>query len=173
LRITALDLGAVTGCCFGLTNGTPQFESWGLKAKTPGDRYVNLDAELSSHLRAFKPDVVYAEDVQSLQGMINKGTMRKVLQAMYGYDALLRYVCARQDVRLAFAATQQARRSFLGMQPPKGEGKDRVFARCQMLGWNVANQSESDAGCVWSWAVGCEQPASRIRMMQDAPVRVR
>ncbi len=174
MRITALDLGVVTGLAYEeATAARPFIESWNLHDKDGHQRYCKLMSSLSEHLRAFKPDVVYVEAAPNLEGMRQRGTTISTLQTLYGYEAIVRCVVGLRGMTIQTVDVQRARLSFLGRKPNRGKGKEAVFARCQSLGWHGENHNETDAACIWSWAVGMESPAAQIRRRLAAPPAVR
>lgn len=64
-----------------------------------------------------------------------------------------------KDTEVFEANIRTVQKFFLGRGDfPSDEAKQRVFARCEMLGWNPDNTDESDAGAIWAWMVHQVRP---------------
>ncbi len=165
MKLTGLDLGVVTGVCFGESpGGAPRFASWNLRSDDKAERGLKLMGALNRHLTEFEPEVIYLEAPANLTGMVRQGTNIDTLTSLYGYDMLCRVVAASRGVRLETVDSQAARFDFLGFKPKKGEGKKAVAHRCATLGWSPANNNESDAAAVWSFGVGRERPSAQLEL---------
>lgn len=166
MRITALDLGATTGLCFGEAGAAPIFLSLDLRAELRGERGAILHAALLDHIRDFEPDVMWIEAPPALAGMVQRGTTQDVLMALYGFDMVACMAAIESGLRFEHIDAQEARQKFLGVRPSKGKGKEAVFNRCRLMKWEVVNNNEADAGCVWWAACAAEAPSKWMQAVQ-------
>ena len=172
MKISALDLGSVTGLCYGEAGAVPVLHSWTLDAR--GNRYQRgrvLAQLLREHLNEYVPDALYVEAPQPLAGMIQRGTSGDALQALYGYDMVAFIVGDQCNIPVKSVDTQEARRHFIGRRPPKGKGKAMVADRCRVLRWAANNHNESDAAAVWALASALEAPSRWMKAVQEHSAR--
>jgi len=168
LKITALDLGATTGVCFGEAGERfPEVASWDIRAPTRAQRAALLRDFLAAHLLSYCPDALWVEAPPPLAGMMQRGTNIDTLQALYGFDMIVGLVAFDWPVKLESIDAQAARQHFLGVRPKKGKGKEAVLNRCKLFRWPVANNNEADAACIWWYACAHEAPNAWMRAVQD------
>jgi hypothetical protein len=173
MRVTGIDLGVVTGVCFGETfASTPTFLSWTLRDENRGWRGVKLMRAFTSHVESFNPERIFVESPLSMQAAQSVGTTRETIECLYGYDFLLRTLAASFGIELEPVDSQDARKHFLGFRPKGGEGKDRVLARCRQLRWEPQNQNESDAGAIWDYGCARSSQADYLKARMARPVAV-
>ena len=83
-----------------------------------------------------------------------RGGNAKTMLALIGYANTVDMLCYRAGIIVVKAASQSARKSFLGTARPKhpdGTKKDikaEVLAECKRRGWDPRDHNEGDALCL-------------------------
>jgi hypothetical protein len=174
VRITALDLAAISGLCYGELPVKPAFLSIDLR-KEPGGRGgrgTALMRFLAKHIDTYHPEIIFIEAPMDAHVAAKVGATPDTMIALNGYVMLAETVAYSRRVPTELLHVQDARKHFVGVRsfPDKNEGKRAVFARCKQLGWEPPNLDCSDAACLWDYGSSQHTPGF-ARLASDRPMQ--
>lgn len=155
--IMALDAASTTGIAEGRAGETPRLYSKRFVERHDEHRNVFGRALgwIAERIDEVIPDVVYIEAPMS-PGAPGVKTNPDTTLRLIGLWALFSGECNYRGIICREASVQTVRKGFIGSGRVDGggqEAKRRVFAMCQLLGWNPTDKDSSDAGALWHYAV--------------------
>lgn len=172
MRVTALDLAAVSGVCFGELPASPAFLTIDLRKEDGrGGRGVALMRALARHFDEYKPERVFIERPLDAHVAAKMGVTTDTVIALNGSVMLAETVAFSRRIATELVEVQTARKHFIGVRsfPDKKDGKRAVFARCTQLGWDPPNHDCSDAACLWDYGSStCTPGFVKIAMARPA-----
>lgn len=165
--ICGMDIATSCGCAHGTADQKPRAWTWNLR-DAGKDRHAKL-ALLMRHCERYfaenPVDALFYERGLSLAAAMEIGMSDDTMALLRGAIGVVEACAARAGVpRIEGVGVQTARSQFLGAgRIPKGQGKVLVRERCRVLGWQVVNDDEADAACIWSMGVGIMSPMNAHR----------
>jgi crossover junction endodeoxyribonuclease RuvC len=175
--ILAIDLATKTGWCRGRVGETPEFGTMNFAAKKKGskggtDMLLSGDSVFAAALDWIGemldpvPDIVIIESMLPPEAMRNK-TSRQVRDRLAGLHGVVRAVARRKGVgEISEASVGDVRAHFISQRNLKRDDAKRgVIDRCQLLGWDVANDNEADACALWSFACALIDPKAALSVV--------
>ena len=166
LLIAAFDIATQTGCADGFANGKPRCWHWNLKdAGSRPAKLAQLRYYCDRYFAETKVDALFYEKGLGLGAAMEIGMSDDTMALLRGAIGVVESCAAHAKIpRIEAVGVQEARRHLLGSgRIPRGQGKVLVRERCRVLGWDVANDDESDAACIW--ALGCGQMSPAMAAM--------
>ncbi len=167
--ILALDLATKTGWAYGKPDkrGPTAFGSLKFKGERPAI-YRELRRWLSDWIRA-QPGLIVFESAAPPIWMLGR-TRFATTKLLIGMCEHVEELCYER-IELCDAMTSQVRAHFLGTNRIKRpEAKRLTIARCEKLGWHVANDNEADACALWHYQASLLSPeiaAGSVLMFDD------
>jgi hypothetical protein len=164
--IMAIDAASTVGVAEGRAGEVPRLYSIKFSRKddvSSTDVGGRVMAWFQAHLEEIDPDVVYIEAPLS-PGAPGIKTNPSTTMLLIGLSQAMAYECKARGWVVRMANVQTVRRDFIGsgrVVMPKGskqgeggkEAKRRVFAMCELLGWNPPDRDAADAGALWWYGV--------------------
>lgn len=111
-------------------------------------------------------DMLFYEKGLSLGAAFEIGMQEETVALLRGAIGVVEACASKAKIPIIRGVSvQEARKHLVGRgQIPKGQGKSIVRERCRVLGWQVANDDESDACAIWSWGCGQANPLSSVHV---------
>lgn len=170
--IWALDLATKTGFVQGRIGETPRISS--VQFAKDGDEHEDAFRRALTwfadqiRIAGEKPDYLYIEapiNPAMLRGSWDEQKQDVVLKTnpdttirLIGFWAVISAAAGVKNIAVRNAHVSSVRKAFLGAGNLKGDvAKKRARALCDILGWAVKNNDESDAAAVWFY--GCQKVA--------------
>lgn len=144
----------------GPQDGSPRLGTWQLFGTADEDALARSCAALyrsiSDLCKLIHPQFVYYEapfNPQDARGHTNHQAVRGLLSL-----AAVAMAAGRNAGAMTYPAHVQSwRKSFCGHGRPENP-KQATIARCNLLGWSVANDDEADAAGVWAYGMSIRFP---------------
>jgi Holliday junction resolvasome RuvABC endonuclease subunit len=158
MKLLALDIASVVGCCDGEVGGTPRLWTWDLRdvGPTRGERFMALHRLLQQYFNEADCDGVVYETPMGLAAMVERGATADTIIMLVGAIGVVELVCAERGKKVESLAVQSARASVLGWgrnTDKRQKTKDRVFNDVtKLFSVPAANHNEADAWVLWSYA---------------------
>lgn len=161
MKVLAFDAASRTGVAVGSAGNSPRAFSVDLSVqrepgKAPWERRFSRLMRLTQKMIAeHKPDLVVVEEV--VQGG------RKAQWQLLGLVACIQGQADLMGVPVKAYWPASIRSHFLGRgKKTKTPIKAQVFAKCQMLGWDVPDLDAADAMALWDYAMALESRAHQM-----------
>lgn len=159
MKVLAFDAASRTGVAVGSAGNSPRAFSVNLSAgpgKAPWERRFSRLMRLTQKMIAeHKPDLVVVEEV--VQGG------RKAQWQLLGLVACIQGQADLMGVPVKAYWPSSIRAHFLGKGGRTGAKiKSQVFAKCQMLGWDVPDLDAADACALWDYSMSLESRAHQV-----------
>lgn len=176
--VLALDLATNVGFAYGEPGAVPRIGSHRLPVtgEDVGAYAIAFDTWLSGLLwQTIKPKaVVFCAPILRNDMQQRLATLRK----LYGLTWHTEFLCVRHEIKCFELYEATVRSFFLGKgakhirdaQDPKiilKTLKQQVFERCTAIGWNPANDDQSDAAA--AWACACARLAPSTAAIHKGP----
>lgn len=162
--IAAFDIATSTGGADGYPSRKPRCFSWDLRTAGPQRpaKLALLRYYCDRYFAENKVDAMFYEKGLGIAAAMEIGMSDDTMALLRGAIGVVESCAAHAKVPLIEAVgVQDARRALLGPgRIPRGEGKRLVRERCRMLGWDPANDDQSDALAIWSLGCGKMSPLS-------------
>lgn len=175
---SALDLAKMSGVCWGVPGGKPEFETWTLGgADTPrGKRGTNLMMKMVDHIQRVKPDLIFIEQPLEARVLASIGSTMDTTLALQGFVFVAETVAFSRNVPTKLIERQDALLHFTGSKAyPKAikdAAKKACMARCTQLRWIVADYDQADAAALWWTGCALADPKVAALMGVHAPAKM-
>jgi Holliday junction resolvasome RuvABC endonuclease subunit len=157
----ALDLARVTGACAGLPFERPEVETFTIPKGPIGERMTRMRRMVRRWAETHGPDLVFIEQPMDPAALVKVGATAETILSLNGYVAVVLGELHDLGIETMMLPRQSVLKHFVGRArfAKKDDGKRACAARCQQLGWPVANHDEADAVALWDY--GCSLKAQR------------
>lgn len=160
--VLALDLNS-KNCgvaCGGESDGSPRCMSWQLFGTETEDdlarSLATLYASIANLCKVLRPQYLYYE----APFMPHEGsghTNARAIRSGLSLAAIAMAAGRNAGAITKPGHTQSWRKTFIGHGRPESP-KEATIARCNLLGWKVANHDEADAAGLWCHAMSLHFP---------------
>jgi crossover junction endodeoxyribonuclease RuvC len=117
-----------------------------------------------AYIGELKPDILVVEALLPVDAMIGE-TSRAVRDRLCGLHSIMLGVAHNAGVgEIVTASVSDVRNHFISQRNLKrAQAKAAVMAKCQVLGWSVADDNQGDAAATWSYACALIDPKLALR----------
>lgn len=117
-----------------------------------------------AYIGGTKPDILVIEALLPPDAMHGE-TSKAVRDRLCGLHGIMLGVAHNSDVgEIVTANVGDVRNHFIGIRSLKrAQAKAAVMAKCQVLGWSVADDNQGDAAAAWSYACALIDPKLALR----------
>lgn len=117
-----------------------------------------------AYIGGAKPDILVLEGLLPPEAMHGE-TSRAVRDRLCGLHGIMLGIAHNSGVgEIVTASVGDVRMHFIGTRSLKrAQAKAEVMAKCEMLGWAVADDNQGDAAATWSYACALIDPKLALR----------
>lgn len=117
-----------------------------------------------AYIGELKPDILVVEALLPPDAMIGE-TSRAVRDRLCGLHSIMLGVAHNAGVgEIVTASVSDVRNHFISQRKLKrAQAKAAVMAKCEVLGWSVADDNQGDAAATWSYACALIDPKLALR----------
>jgi hypothetical protein len=117
-----------------------------------------------AYIGGTKPDIMVIEGLLSPEAMQGE-TSRAVRDRLCGLHGIMLGIAHNCEVgEIVTASVGDVRNHFISVRSLKrAQAKAAVMAKCQALGWSVADDNQGDAAATWSYACALIDPKLALR----------
>jgi hypothetical protein len=165
--VLALDIaGRATGACVGGAGRKPAFSTLhqvlddGLEFGRVGSNFRRWMVDM---IMVHKPEHIAFEAPWMPMGDRNKSgkrsgmTSTRIPRLLIGLAFLAEQIAYEFEIECSEAEPSTCRKHFVGHGRPE-DPKKAVGMRCALLGWNIHNDHEGDAGALWAYTQAMIDP---------------
>jgi hypothetical protein len=158
--VLALDLASVTGWAVGWPGTTPEHGSIRFASKGASHEAVFVRAYcwMREAIERYHPGIVVWES--PMPTSFNRGsTNTNTTTLLYGLPAIIGMTAYQNGIfDIRKATTRDVRMHFIGQNPKGHIGKKLVMRQCRAMGWEVADDNESDSLATWHYMCSLIEP---------------
>lgn len=117
-----------------------------------------------AYIGGAKPDILVIEALLPPDAMHGE-TSKAVRDRLCGLHGIMLGIAHNSGVgEIVMASVGDVRNHFIGTRSLKrAQAKKAVMAKCQALGWSVADDNQGDAAATWSYACALIDPKLALR----------